>query len=1239
MIKKSLSVGWLTLGLLASSLGAASAKQLWTAKLPGEAKWHKLTELGTLLVGTDSAILSYDPEGGKLLWTHPEFKKTNTRNAVDVLGTPLLICNTYDGMMNSKVTFTATQAKKASEGFSFYTTNGCKGHHGIMVQYADNLFTEFDFKMNYIHDLTVQGPNSAGNVFANGRGDELCLDHHRQAPNNNVFTQIDLGIGYRTWVSSGGGSLGNHSGGWETFWNLTGKQGQNYPPDDWGAPSMNFVGLTTSSTSTKDINGRWFEVINPASLVPQNLYEAQRQRIATVGYPPDKFNYWTGGTAAWSLAANWFESLPVAGNKLIFGAAGAGGLMLNNDLGGTAFEIGGITFNSTAPAYVLGDGTMVANAGKALILKGVVINNSAALQTINNPVYVSAGQTIDTQSGDISIKGIISGTGGLIKEGAGTLTLAANNTYSGETKVVTGILAVNGGSIVDSAKLIIVGGKVQVTGIETVASLFFDTVQQTYGTWGATGSGAEHINNTYFSGTGKILVAALSAPNVVSTWTGASSTDFTQVVNWASPGVGAFGGTSNSRWSINGPNRLIYTAAQGSTVNASTQRALVIGSGSNGSMEITGGTFAAASSNAQDIIGNTNSTGSLTINGGNFVGISALGLSLGNGGAPTTSVLNIINGTATFNTVLAFNARRTGGVGGATVNLDGGVFAAATLQFSSGATSTLNFNGGVYKALADTNFSSFTDIFIKNGGAQIDTNGFNFTVAQPLLTDLVSTGGGLTKKGSGRLTLSVANTYSGPTRIAAGSLTITNPGALGTTAGATEVNNDAQLELVGGITVTGETLTINGWGTPLGQGRGALRTPWDSGVNTWAGNLVIGSNNSGIGAGGYSTLVVSGVVSGGAGNQLCIRNGDATNGQTILSGDNTYDAPTENIIGNLTVGSLNSVLTNGVLGTLHRASSSLGAPTTVERGAIRIGNGYEVQTALVYVGAGEITDRQLTLINGNGAVVIDQSGSGLLKFTSAILNLSSASRVLTLMGSTNGQGEIAGAISDSGTNKISLNKMGTGTWTLSGANTYSGDTTIKAGILRQTTGSAFADSAAVRIAASGANLDLAFTGSDVVDRLYFGETLQVPGVWGAVSSSAKNKSNLITGSGLISVTRGAAVTGFSSWASTYGVTGGSNGDSDNDGIPNLAEYALALNPAGSDVSAGTMDGNVIKFTKRAEAVQNGDVLYLIETSTDLGSSTAWTVVTSLTDTSSEISYALPFISPKIFVRLRVILSP
>ena len=50
-------------------LAATVAKQLWSSPLPSEAKWHKLTELGTLLVGTDDAILNYDPDSGKLLWT------------------------------------------------------------------------------------------------------------------------------------------------------------------------------------------------------------------------------------------------------------------------------------------------------------------------------------------------------------------------------------------------------------------------------------------------------------------------------------------------------------------------------------------------------------------------------------------------------------------------------------------------------------------------------------------------------------------------------------------------------------------------------------------------------------------------------------------------------------------------------------------------------------------------------------------------------------------------------------------------------------------------------------------------------------------------------------------------------------------------------------------------------------------------------------------------------------------
>ena len=68
------------------------------------------------------------------------------------------------------------------------------------------------------------------------------------------------------------------------------------------------------------------------------------------------------------------------------------------------------------------------------------------------------------------------------------------------------MLAVNGTSIVDANKLIIDGGKVQLTGTETVGSLFFGAVQQAFGTWGATDSGATNIDNVRFSGTGVLSV-------------------------------------------------------------------------------------------------------------------------------------------------------------------------------------------------------------------------------------------------------------------------------------------------------------------------------------------------------------------------------------------------------------------------------------------------------------------------------------------------------------------------------------------------------------------------------------------------------------------------------------------------------------------------------------------------------------------------------------------------------------
>jgi autotransporter-associated beta strand protein len=75
---------------------------------------------------------------------------------------------------------------------------------------------------------------------------------------------------------------------------------------------------------------------------------------------------------------------------------------------------------------------------------------------------------------------------------------------------------------------------------------------------------------------------------------------------------------------------------------------------------------------------------------------------------------------------------------------------------------------------------------------------------------LLSGPSALTKRGTGTLTLSGANTYTGITNVNAGILNIQHNDALGTTAGGTVVAAGAKLQLQNNITVTGEALTLNG---------------------------------------------------------------------------------------------------------------------------------------------------------------------------------------------------------------------------------------------------------------------------------------------------------------------------------------------------------------------------------------------------------------------------------------------
>lgn len=96
-------------------------------------------------------------------------------------------------------------------------------------------------------------------------------------------------------------------------------------------------------------------------------------------------------------------------------------------------------------------------------------------------------------------------------------------------------------------------------------------------------------------------------------------------------------------------------------------------------------------------------------------------------------------------------------------------------------------------------------------------------------------------------------------------------------------------------------------------------------------------------------------------------------------------------------------------------------------------------------------------------------------------------------------------------------KSGFGTLELSGANTYTGDTSVLAGVL-SLDNPTFADAADIFIA-TDAVLDLNFSGStDTVDSLFLDGISQSIGIWGSLGSGAEHTSSLLTGPGLLQVT-------------------------------------------------------------------------------------------------------------------------
>lgn len=249
----------------------------------------------------------------------------------------------------------------------------------------------------------------------------------------------------------------------------------------------------------------------------------------------------------------------------------------------------------------------------------------------------------------------------------------------------------------------------------------------------------------------------------------------------------------------------------------------------------------------------------------------------------------------------------------------------------------------------------------------------------------------------------------------------------------------------------GSTLNVtggNGYGLTLGNVTMGSTTGNTHTFNPTTATLSIGGVTGTAPAGSNNTLVLSGTAMGNVVRGV-ISDGSATTGLSKVStsswelqGANTYTGATSISSGTLKVTSLNRVVGGS-------ASSSLGAPTTVANGTI--GLGLTTTTGvLVYGGAGETTDRAINLAGtastGNGHLFND--GTGPLTFTGGFTATGAGPKTFVLGGINPGENSFSGNIVDNSVaNTTALRKMGTNTWTISGANSYTGVTNLLNGKL------------------------------------------------------------------------------------------------------------------------------------------------------------------------------------------------
>ncbi len=877
--------------------------------------------------------------------------------------------------------------------------------------------------------------------------------------------------------------------------------------------------------------------------------------------------------------------------------SGAGPLtkngLANLTLNGNNTFSGGTTLN--AGTLTLGNANGLGNG--ALTVGGAATLDNSASFGIGNAIALNADLTV-AGNNDLSLNGVVSGAGNLIKNGLSDLTLAGNNTFTGAVDVLSGSLTlVNANALGSTAGVNVSAG----AGVNLATDVSLA---------GLSGSGGVQL-----SGANTLTVGGV---NTTSTFDG---------------DVSGTGGLIKV-----GTGTLNLTGINGVTGNTAINAGTLNLSGSLASAQVNvnnGGTLSGTGS----LLGalNVNNGGHLALSSGNTLSAGALNMVAGGNldvalGAPSlTSLLNVGG-----NVALAGNLKVTdaGGFGAGTyrlINYTGGltggltvagvpvgyglgdllvqtsvgnqvnlVVAAPNIRFWDGSQAVANgvvdggtgtwTAGGTNWTSADgltnspwaSGFAVFTGAagtvavqgpqaftglqFVSDGynlvsgaGGQLTAiNGGSGNVSMRVDPGATATvgvnidgAGTLNKLDTGTLVLNGANTYTGGTLLNGGRLIVGSNTALGggllTTAAGTTLDSNAAITLGNTLLLNGDTnvagsnaLTLNGGIS----GVGGL-------IKNGAATLTLGASNTFLGP-----------VALNAGGLILAANNALGAGALNAAGGTTLDASAAvtannaiNLAGNLGIGGTADLTLGGAIN---------GAGSLSKNGAANlILNGANTYLGGMTLNAGTLTlGNNLALGLGNltvgGASTLDNSGA-LSIGNSAVLNAG-----LTVAG--NNDLTLGGLLTGTG----ALVKDGTANLTLNGLNAYSGGTTLNAGTLTLGTATALGTGALTVGGAANLNNGTPLVLANAVNvnaNLTVGSLNNNLTLAGGVGGSA----NLIkTGTGDL------ALTGNNTFSGLFDVQSGSLSTLGNDALGAGAGVNLGsstqLNMGGS-ASLGELTGN------------------------------------------------------------------